>query len=226
MTGKDRFYRTIERRTTDYPASWLGKPTDEALPGLLSYFESEDEGDLKAAIGDDIFTIDVPYHTRTSSKITTALDFRKGPADGDYKRESLTAAGFFEDYHSLKDVDRFPWPDPAKGLDTEEAKRRALSAPQDSAVMALLWSCHFQDSCSAFGMEQAFIRLMLEPELFKAVIGKITEFYLEANRIFYQTVSKHLDAVLIGNDFGSQQGLMVFTRSFTNICFSRDKAVN
>ena len=45
--------------------------------------------------------------------------------------------------------------------------------------------------------------------MFRAVIDRILDFYLEANRIFYDAVGEALDAVLIGNDFGSQTGLMV-----------------
>ena len=43
--------------------------------------------------------------------------------------------------------------------------------------------------------------------LFQAVIDRILEFYLEANEIFYRAADGRLDAVLIGNDFGSQNAL-------------------
>ena len=51
--------------------------------------------------------------------------------------------------------------------------------------------------------------MMTEPEMFEAVIDRILEFYLKANEIFYEATKGRLDAVLIGNDFGSQQGLML-----------------
>ncbi|MFW6269676.1 MAG: uroporphyrinogen decarboxylase family protein, partial [Bacillota bacterium] len=57
--------------------------------------------------------------------------------------------------------------------------------------------------------ETALIKMKTEPRMFKAVIDRITKFYLEANEIFYKAAAKKLDAVLIGNDFGSQTGLMV-----------------
>jgi len=51
---------------------------------------------------------------------------------------------------------------------------------------------------------------MLEcPEMFQAVIDRILQFYLEANEIFYEATRGRLDAVLIGNDFGSQNTLIV-----------------
>jgi len=51
--------------------------------------------------------------------------------------------------------------------------------------------------------------MLMNPDMFKAVIDRITEFYLKANEIFYEATKGYLDAVLIGNDFGSQTGLMV-----------------
>ncbi|MEG0722497.1 MAG: uroporphyrinogen decarboxylase family protein, partial [Lachnospiraceae bacterium] len=42
-----------------------------------------------------------------------------------------------------------------------------------------------------------------------AVDEKIMEFYLKANEIFYEATKGKLDAVLIGNDMGSQRGLML-----------------
>jgi uroporphyrinogen decarboxylase len=81
--------------------------------------------------------------------------------------------------------------------------------PEDKAVMGMMWSAHFQDACAAFGMETALMKMLLEPEMFRAVIDRITDFYLEANQIFYEAGKGRLDAVLLGNDMGSQNGLMV-----------------
>jgi uroporphyrinogen decarboxylase len=75
--------------------------------------------------------------------------------------------------------------------------------------MGIMWSAHFQDSCSAFGMENALITMMMYPEMYQAVIDRITDFYLEVNELFYEATKGYLDAVLIGNDFGSQTALMV-----------------
>ncbi|MFA6335777.1 MAG: uroporphyrinogen decarboxylase family protein, partial [Bacteroidales bacterium] len=121
----------------------------------------------------------------------------------------LTAPGFFEDYHDPDDVDKFPWPDPSIYVDPEECRRVVEDVPEGYAVLGVIWSAHFQDACSAFGMEEALMRMMTEPEMFKAVIDRIADFYLQANEIFYKATQGKLHAVLIGNDLGSQKGLMV-----------------
>ena len=75
--------------------------------------------------------------------------------------------------------------------------------------MGIMWSAHFQDACAAFGMENALITMMAYPEMFQAVVDRIVDFYLKTNEVFYEATKGYLDAVLIGNDFGSQLSLMV-----------------
>jgi uroporphyrinogen decarboxylase len=77
------------------------------------------------------------------------------------------------------------------------------------AVMGVVWSAHFQDTCAAFGMETALVKMMTEPEMYNAVCDKIIEFFLKANEIFYEATKGKLHAVLIGNDLGSQTSLML-----------------
>lgn len=205
MNHKERFYATVERKPVDRPASWFGLPHPDALKGLFDYFDANNMKELKAKIGDDIYPVDIPYNSPESDAVVTALDFAKDDLD----ERTLTAPGFFEDFSDPDRVDEFDWPEPEKYIDSEECKKIVEDVPDDYPVMGVLWSAHFQDACSAFGMETAMIKMMTEPEMYRAVIDKITEFYLKANEVFYKAVADKLDAVLIGNDFGAQTGLML-----------------
>lgn len=209
MNHIERFYATIERRPTDRPASWLGIPDAGALPHLYQYFGVSNMKELKACIGDDIYPVEMPYHSPTSNAIYAAFDFAKRKTDGSNEERTLTAPGFFEDYTEASAVDLFDWPEPEKYIDPEECRRVVEDVPEGYAVLGVVWSAHFQDACAAFGMEDALMKMFLAPDLFQAVIDKITDFYLRANEIFYKATQGKLHAVLIGNDFGSQQGLMV-----------------
>jgi len=72
-----------------------------------------------------------------------------------------------------------------------------------------MWSAHFQDTCASFGMETALMNMITNTEIYEAVNEKIVEFYLKANKIFYEATKGKLHAVLIGNDMGSQRGLIL-----------------
>ena len=209
MNHIERFYATIERRPVDHPASWLGIPDAKAIPLLYNHFGVHDMKSLKACIGDDIYPVELPYHSPTSNAIYAAFDFAKRKGDGSNEERTLTAPGFFEDYTEASTVDLFDWPEPERYIDPDECRRVVEDVPEGYAVLGVVWSAHFQDVCSAFGMEDALMKMFLAPDLFHAVIDRITDFYLRANEIFYRATQGKLHAVLIGNDFGSQQGLMV-----------------
>ena len=209
MNHKERFLATVARASVDRPASWLGLPTAQAEPALLAHFKVGSIDELKRKIGDDIYPVEVPYRHPPANHIACAFDFAKRIEGMDYEERTLTAPGFFEDYSDPGRIDEFKWPDPSAHMSLAECRAAISAAPQDMAVMGIMWSAHFQDSCAAFGMETALMKMLTEPEIFRAVIDRITDFYLKANEIFYEAGRGRLDAVLIGNDFGSQTGLML-----------------
>jgi len=209
MTHRERFFATVANQTVDRPASWLGLPVPSAEPELFRYFGVNTIEELKLKLDDDIFPIEVPYNFPPANHIACAFKFAKVWHDDKPDERTLTAPGFFEDYDDPADVEKFPWPDPALYLDVEESRRRVKAINPDYIRMGVMWSAHFQDACAAFGMETALMNMMLAPELFMAVTNRIVDFYLKANEIFYQATRGKLHAVLIGNDLGSQNGLMV-----------------
>ena len=163
MLHKDRFLATIHYEKTDRPASWLGLPVAGSEPALKKYFHVSSVLELKQLLDDDIFPIEVPYHYPPSNHIACAFDFAKKKHLDRPDDRTLTTPGFFEDYSDPDDVEKFNWPDPSKYLDREESRRLAKAAGDDYVRMGILWSAHFQDACSAFGMEHALM-VMLAPQ--------------------------------------------------------------
>lgn len=209
MDHKERFFATVNREKVDRPASWLGLPAYEAEKGLLEYFVVKDIAGLKRKLNDDIYPVNVPYDNPPSNHIACAFDFAVKGGPSDYGKRTLTAPGFFMEMSDPASVEEFNWPDPAACMSVAICRQAIEKAPADAAVLGIMWAAHFQDACAAFGMETALVKMISEPELFNAVIDRIIDFYLKAGDIFYQAGKGKLDAVLIGNDFGSQTGLMI-----------------
>lgn len=208
MNSIERFMNTIERKPVDRPACWLGMPDIKAQPALMEHFGVKSLHDLKLAIGDDVYTVEVPYKSETASAIYAAFDwYQDGNVDAEDR--TLTAPGFFHDYEEEEDVNLFNWPDPAKYINVEDCKKLMEEAPDDKVILGMLWSAHFQDTCAAFGMETALMNMIACPEIVEAVNEKIVDFYLKANEIFFEATKGKLHAVLIGNDMGSQRGLIL-----------------
>ena len=223
MTHRERFFKTIAGEAVDRPASWLGLPVPSALPKLFAHFGVDSIDELKRKIDDDVYPIPVPYHNPPTNDIGCSLAFAKGGEGGAQDERTLTAPGFFEDMTDPALIDTFPWPDPEEHIDFNEARRLAMEAPEDSARMGIMWAAHFQDACSAFGMENALLTMMIAPEMFRAVIDRITDFYIRCGEIFYEATKGYLDAVLIGNDFGSQNGLLVSPEELREYVFPGTK---
>jgi uroporphyrinogen decarboxylase len=208
MTHLERFYATVERRESDYPASWLGLPLPETMPSLLGFFQVRNKMELKAKLNDDIYPVEMPYHSPTSNAIYAAFDFA-AKHKNDSNERTLTGQGFFANYTDPENINDFDWPEPSKYINPSECLDIASCAPKDMAVLGVLWSAHFQDACAAFGMEEALMQMLTEPSMFRAVIDRITDFYLEANEIFYCATKGKVHGILIGNDLGSQNGLIL-----------------
>ena len=173
MTHRERFFATIAGEAVDRPASWLGLPVPSALPKLFAHFGVDSIEELKRKIDDDVYPIPVPYNNPPTNDIGCSLSFAKSGDGGAQDERTLTAPGFFEDMTDPALVDSFPWPDPEEHIDFNEARRLAMAAPEDSARMGIMWTAHFQDACSAFGMENALLTMMIAPDMFRAVIDRM-----------------------------------------------------
>jgi len=208
MNSIERFYATVNREKVDRPAAWLGMPDIKSQPALLEYYHAKNMHELKLAIGDDFYSVEVPYQSPTASAIYAAFDWYM---DGNVNAEdrTLTADGCFKNGEELEDLDFFKWPDPEKYINKEECRHRVDMAPKDKVTLGMLWSAHFQDTCASFGMETALMNMLANPEIYEAVDEKIVNFYLRANEIFYEATKGRLNAVLIGDDMGSQRGLIL-----------------
>ena len=211
MNSIERFYATIAYKPVDRPACWLGDPTPAAAEKLCKYYGVADVKELKRVCGDDFYAVEIPYHSPTCNAIFAAFDWYMNGTNVDTEHRTLTADGCFCNCEDLEDVEavNFPWPDPADYIDPALCRQLVDEAPEGKTVMGMLWACHFQDTCAAFGMQTALMNMVAEPEMVHYVDDHIVEFYLKALKIFLEATKGKVHAILIGDDVGSQRGLMI-----------------
>lgn len=209
MTGKERFYATAARQRVDRPPVWMSAPVGLEMDHICKYYGVKSWHELQVKAGDDIYAFDIPYDSGYATSIAAAFDWYMNGSNVDPEHRTLTSEGCFKDAEEIEDIDFFEWPDPEKYIDLEEVKRRCAAAPKDRAVLAQVWSAHFQDSCASFGMETALMNMAANPEIYQAVDDKIVNFYLRANELILEATKGMLDAIIIANDFGTQRGLMI-----------------
>lgn len=209
MTGKERFYAAAARQSVDRPPVWMSAPVGPELDHICRYYGVKDWHELQVKVGDDVYAFDIPYDSGYATSIAAAFDWYRNGSNVDPEHRTLTADGCFKDAEEIEDLDFFDWPDPEKYIDLEEVKRRCAAAPKDRAVLAQVWSAHFQDACASFGMQTALMNMVGNPEIYQAVDDKIVNFYLRANELILDATKGMLDAIIIANDFGTQRGLMI-----------------
>lgn len=211
MNSIERFYATVAREEVDRPACWLGDPTPEAAEKLCKHYNVPNVSELKKICGDDFYAVEIPYHSPTCNAIFAAFDWYMNGSDVDVEHRTLTAAGCFNECEDVDDAIavNFPWPDPEKYIDPELCRKLVDEAPADKVVMGMMWACHFQDTCAAFGMQEALMNMVAEPELVHYVDDHIMAFYEKALKIFLEATKGKVHVILIGDDIGSQRGLMI-----------------
>jgi len=209
MNSRERFYATVARQPVDRPAVWMSAPVGAELANMCRYYQVNNWHELQVKAGDDVYAFDIPYDSGYATHIAAAFDWYQNGSNVDPEHRTLTADGCFKNAEEPGDLAFFRWPDPTKYIDPSECRRRAAAAPRDRAVLAQVWSAHFQDACASFGMETALMNMVANPEIYKAVDEKLVEFYLRANEFIYESCKGLITAVIFANDFGSQQGLMI-----------------
>lgn len=211
MNSIERFYATIDRKPVDRPACWLGDPTPAAAEKLCEYYNVADIKELKRICGDDFYAVEIPYHSPTCNAIFAAFDWYMNGSNVDVEHRTLTADGCFCDCEDVEDAEavNFPWPDPEKYIDPELCRQLVDEAPEGKTIMGMMWACHFQDTCAAFGMQTALMNMVAEPELVHYVDDHIVAFYEKALKIFLEATKGKVHAILIGDDIGSQRSLMI-----------------
>ena len=208
MNSLERFYATVNRQPVDRPAAWLGMPDIYAQPALFQHYGVSNMHELKLAIGDDFYAVEVPYQSPTASAIFAAFDwYMDGNVDAEER--TLTTRAALQRLRSWRIWISLSGRIRQTILMWKSAREESIWLLTNKVCLGMMWSAHFQDTCAAFGMENALMNMIANPEIYEAVDAKIMEFYLKANEIFYEATKDRLNAVLIGNDMGSQRGLML-----------------
>jgi uroporphyrinogen decarboxylase len=64
------------------------------------------------------------------------------------------------------------------------------------------------------GMDKFLMDLVLSPRLVEALVATLLEFHLEHNRRIFEAAAKEIDIFMLGDDFGSENGLLVSPPTF------------
>lgn len=120
-----------------------------------------------------------------------------------------------------KDILSFEWPSPVS-FDFSPLALECTKYP-DKIVVGGLWSAIQGDCTRMMGFENFLLNVAMNKPLIKTLVDRVTEFYLETNRIYFDAVKGKMDVFFMGNDFGSQSGMLISEDDWVDIYFNNYK---
>lgn len=233
MNSKERVLATIAHQEPDrVPVDYWAVP--EVTESLLEEFAVEEEHDLLSRLNVDIRYVNPSY---------TGSHFKERP-DGSLHRE-LSNGTFVDiwgvkrkmvnwgkgtylemiesplrDADNVKKIENHTWPS-VEAFDYQSISRQC-NKYKDLAI--ILTGDRLTTRASVFklamylrGMEKFLMDLVLSPKLAEALVAKLLEFHLEHNRRIFQAAASEIDIFMLGDDFGTENGLLVGVPMFRRI---------
>ena len=201
MTSRERIKTIIAGGKPDRCGFWLGNPHPDSLPKLFDYFSVNSEEELHRYFNDDFRWI-CPQYMPGVYQHPDGL----GLFEGNICRESQAGTAPFANCEHVRDVEKFPWPNP--DYLNFDICLEILKNIGDVYRASGFWTCFYHNVMDLFGMESYLVKMYTHSEVVRAVTNKVCEFYYEANERFFQAAGDLVDGFFFGNDFGTQQDLI------------------
>lgn len=211
MKPKERVLRAIRRQETDRP------PLDIDVAGDVAERLQSDLGlasweEVRRFLQVDMRGVGIGAYTGPQRLTPDGepADFWGGTGGGTY----ADSIGYrpLQNADSVDDIYDYTWPDPAD-FDYSNVERDCDEFA-DYATRGSSWAPIFCLACSLCGMETMLCNMVAMPEVAKAVLDRVTDVYLEMNQRMFEAARGKLDICYMGDDFGSQQGLLMSPETF------------
>jgi uroporphyrinogen decarboxylase len=200
MNSRDRTRSIIAGEPADRCGLWLGNPHGDSWPRLHAHFGTQTEEELRRRLGDDVRWICPQFFPNV---------YRDPHGGGIFEvrdKKSHGDAGPLAECENVREVEEFPWPNPAY-LSFDECLD-ALCKAGDVYRASGFWTCFYHNIMDLFGMENYMMKMYTHPDVVEAVTDRVCGFYYEANERFFAAAGGLVDGFFFGNDFGTQRDLI------------------
>ncbi len=176
---------------------------------------SQNETSLKYYKGPALFISD------TERECPFGIRWHRKVKDDKFSVDETISGPFSGNTFGMEDIYKFKWPSPQdfefSGLSDE------CDEFSDKIIVGGLWSAIQGDGSRMMGFENFLLNIAMSRSLVKALVDRITEVYLELNRSYFELVKGKMDVFFMGNDFGSQNGLLFSEEDWYDIYYENYK---
>ncbi len=206
MNSKERVLTTFEHNVPDRVSLWYGA-APEVTDTLMKLCRVSNEESLMQRLHIDFRRVRETYvgpELKTWAN-GTRESFWGVQRVGSYYGQPLThpLAGV----ETVEEVDAYSWPSP-DWFDFSHL-REQCAAWQEYAIIGGPWVVIFTDATELVGMEEFFMKMITHPEVMKAVLQKVSDFYYEVAIRFFEECGDLLDIFFFGDDLGTQRQLFI-----------------
>jgi uroporphyrinogen decarboxylase len=123
---------------------------------------------------------------------------------------------------TIEQIEDHPWPDPEPYLTLDLLRNRLKDLKRDGryAVVARAVNSYgpFEQAAELRGREQFYMDMVLEPELARLIIERVTDVIVRLNELYLDACGGDIDIIEIpGDDFGGAEDLLISPRSFKEL---------
>lgn len=215
------------------PVDYLAHPATDVR--LRRHFGIETERELLDALNCDFFYLPgrdisqnegiLPFYKHrdnlpmTANERTCPLGIRwqRGAYDSKFAVDEAISGPFDNPAASSRDILHHNWPK-AKDFDFSPLLEIA-EKNGDRTRIGGLWTGIMGDSYRMHGFENFLLNLAMNPDMAHTLIDRMTEMYLELNDAYFSTLKGNLEIWFFGNDFGSQEGLLLSVDMWADFFF-------
>ncbi len=237
MTSKDRFTAVCAGRRPDrIPVDYLAHHAADAA--VRRHLGVGGEEELLDALGCDFFYLPgrdisqnegaLPFYKRrgglsmdaTERTCPLGIRWRRGAGASKFTVDEAVG-GPLENSSSPAEILAHPWPS-AKDFDFS-ALVEIADAHAARVLVHGLWTGIMGDCYRMRGFERFLYDVAAEPALVHALVDRATEMYLELNDLVFATLKGRMDVWFFGNDFGSQESLLLSPSMWADYFFDNIK---
>ncbi len=201
-SSRERIKSIINGKEVDRCGFWLGKPLPTTVEKINAKLGTKSLEEIQSKFNDDIRWI-TPQYISSTYQHPKGLSMRPWK---DANPHGLSNLALLKGIEEIEELDKIDFPE-VQHLDFTETIK-ILKETGDVYRLSGFWSAFFHDLCYLFGTEELLMLLLSDPEIVEEALNRICGFYLKANELFFQQAEGLLDGLFIGNDFGTQNGLL------------------
>lgn len=230
MTSKERFHSAMRYEGYDRPpARYYSCP--EITEALLNRYNLPDELSLREKLGCD-FRLVEPKYIGPERRLLRYGAFADGlwsekyemlsfgDGEGEY-RESVFQP--YKDMTSVEEMNQYPMP----SVDWYDYSSIKEQCEEYEDYVIWIGGSSVPDFINGIsrvrGVEQVLLDIATEDPVFLKLLDMFEEFNLEKLRRTFEAADGKVDVVCLGDDFGTQNGLLISPNSFDKLLAKRHK---